>query len=186
MRRAPWDGVILALDLATTIGFTIGHSSCEEPSWGTHKLPSGGSDAQAAIALAGWLRPLLDKGHVGLVAKETAPSIIAFKGATNARTLQRLISLGNKAEEVCLELGIECADVDLTQWRKALTGRARFGKSERPYPPIAALAQIGFEVPDHNAADSFGVWLYALAVRNVDASLKFHPLARRSARRMRA
>lgn len=186
MKRGSWDGVILALDLATVIGWCKGHTQCAAPTWGTHILPSGGSDAAAAIALSKWLRPIFTHTPPDLVAKETAPSIMAFKGKTNARTLERLRTLATKTEEICLEFGIHCVDVDATQWRKPLTGQARFPKHRRPYPAIAALEQIGFLVSDHNAADAFGVWLYAQAWRNPDASVKFHPLSRASIERRKS
>jgi hypothetical protein len=182
MKRAAWDGVILGLDVATTTGWCMGHTQCGSPSWGTRKLPSAG-DAAATMAMAAWLEPILVEGRPGLVAAETPPSLAWGGGKTNAKTLLRLNKLVGKVEELCFEAGIDFALVDTTEWRKPLTGMARFPKTRRPYPPIAALAQIGFDVADHNAADAFGVWLYALAVRNPDAALNFHPLAQRSRQR---
>lgn len=177
--RPDRDHKILALDLATVLGWGIGQPS-GEPRWGHLRL-RGESPAAASMELAKWLKPLLREERPRLVAVETPPSPMWKGRQTNAATNRKLNALAVKAEECCLELGIECVHVDAAQWKKLLCGTARVSKDQRPYPPIEALAQRGWQVDDHNAADALGIWLFAVTWRAPKLAMRFDPLARKLA-----
>lgn len=167
---------ILSLDLATEIGWTLGRPG-EEPRWGVFRLPKTGKDAGAyGAAFHRWLYPFLKKELPDLVVFE-APMQGGFGMSTHA-TKYKLQGLCFYAETLCRLMDIRPYQVDAGTWKKAICGNGRINKDMAPYPPFVALAQRGFDVTNHNAADALCIWLYALGCVDERAAAAYDPLAR--------
>jgi len=177
--RADRDDTILALDIATATGWCAGKPSDDRPLWGSHRLRADLGHAGKLIEWESFLRERISEIQPKLVVREEPPSIRWGGKKTNANTLLLLNGLGAKCEEVCARLKIECKEVGIAQWRKGL-GLGKFGKEDRPYPPIEAMAQRGWLVRDHNCADAMGVWLFAVAWRAPKLAARHDPLAIRA------
>jgi hypothetical protein len=174
-RPPPFDGTILALDLATVLGYAHGRPS-GEPTWGTHKI-AGHEAPSKRIAYRGWLSRMLKEVRPELVVFEQPPSIRWAGGKTNANTILLLNALAQATEEWCLAQGVPCREVRAAQWKKAMCGSAKVTK--RPYGPIESCRQRGWSVTDHNAADAIGIWLFAVGIKAPDSAARFDPLVRR-------
>lgn len=156
------DGCILALDLATVIGFTVGPVD-EKPAFGTYRLPKTGDElGPFGDAYDTWLRQMLVRHRPADVVMEAPMADGA--GRTPLATSIKLKGLCFLTEMVCHQHGIRCTQMDAWQWKKTVCGTARVSKSMRPYPPIEVLAQKGIAVDDDNAADSYCIWLCARGI----------------------
>ena len=185
-RRPDDDSGILALDIATELGWCYGRPSDTTPTWGTVRF--AGALPNVLIALDAWLRGMIEQRRPRRVVIEQAPSLRWGGGKTNATTLIRLTGMCGKVEEVCARYGqaLDCSETPSQRWKTALCGpmgRAKFGKEVKPYPPFQALALRGWELTNHNAADAVGIWLYAVGVFAPELALQFDPLVRRAASR---
>lgn len=172
---------LLALDIATEFGWCLGLPAYD-PEWGACRLT--GTDAEKRAQLSRWLERLFRQTRVGRCLIETPPNPAWGRNAkqkfTNAHTLVMLNNLVAAAEDVCLKHRVPVSLVDPHQWKMALLGFARWEK-RGPYPPIEALAQRGFTVTNHNAADACAIWLFGVGVLHPELAPRFDPLARKVA-----
>lgn len=170
---------ILTLDLATEIGWCLGRPG-EEPRWGVFRLPKGTGVkvGQYGAAFHRWLYPLLKAEQPELVAFE-APMQGGFGQSTFA-TKHKLGGLCFYAETLCALVNIPAYQVDAGTWKAAVCGNGRINKDMKPYPPTESLAQRGWDVQNHNAADAVCIWLYALSCVDERAAAAYDPLARRA------
>lgn len=166
---------LLALDLATRLGFAYGDSARGNPVAGWHQLPRTGDDIGAyAAAYHDWLR--------GMVA-EAQPEMITFEepiptqaGRTTQTTAIKLTGLCWHTEFFAKMKNIRCTQVHGNTWKKALTGSGKANKRMNPYPVLTACRQRGWDVTDDNAADACGVWYYAASLVSPAEIGRFDPL----------
>lgn len=181
LRKPDNDGRILALDVATELGWCLGKPSDRTPVWGSVRFEGG--IPNCLVPLGQWLGQQLRAGGIDLVVFEAPPALQWAGKKTNAQTLLKLNSMCVKVEEVCAQFKIACRDLAAQRWKTALCGplgRARFGKDVKPYPPFEALALRGWTVLNHNAADAVGIWLFTVGRRAPELALQFDPLVRRA------
>lgn len=141
---------ILALDLATQIGFAVGAPD-EEPIYGTKLLPS----ASAALGRFGdvydqWILDQLDFHKPGLVVFE-APFI---SGTGNANTSRKLMGLCWQTEIACYRRDTMCLEHNNSSVKKFFTGNGRAEKADM----IAAARRQGWNPKTSDEADALGLW----------------------------
>lgn len=145
---------ILALDLATKVGFAVGAPDAE-PVYGTKVLPSTGEDiGRFARACDEWLLDMLTLESPKLVVFE-AP-IIA--GTTAAATARKLMGLAWHTEYVCHLRQVQVWEHHLQSVKKFFAGSGRADKRDM----IAAAERQGWHPKDDNAADALGLWACAV------------------------
>ncbi|UYW25709.1 hypothetical protein OKC48_20915 [Methylorubrum extorquens] len=148
---------ILALDLATKIGFAVGAPD-EEPVYGTHPLPSASASlGRFGDAYDQWLLDRLTFFQPGLVIFE-APFV---SGTGNANTARKLMGLCWQTEIACYRRETRCLEHNNSSVKAAFAGNGRADKAEM----IAAAQRRGWNPKDDNAADALGLW--CCAVRTV-------------------
>lgn len=165
---------ILALDLATRLGWCFGDGS-GDPQFGTYVLPKTGREiGPFIVAYHRWLRGMLI---------ERKPDFIVFeapmpdgRALTNMATSLKLKGLCTHTEFLATLAEIRVSQVPANEWKKSVVGRGGWGKSVKPYPAFAALAQRGFSVADDNAADALCIWIHAMGLLAPQVAQRFDPL----------
>ena len=145
---------ILALDLATSIGFACGAPD-SEPAYGTKVLPSTGEDiGRFAYAYNEWLTDMLTIEDPVLVVFE-AP-ILA--GKTNPSTTRKLMGLAWHTEFVCNVRQVRYMEHHLQSVKKFFAGSGRADKADM----MAAARRQGWNPKSFDAADALGLWACAV------------------------
>jgi Holliday junction resolvasome RuvABC endonuclease subunit len=146
-------GNVLALDLASTVGFCLGRFG-DRPRFGGVVLR--GDDAiQRMAALRTWLDQQDEFQAVTAIVLEAA--IIGDHRSTLAAEL--LTSLQALAGLWAYDMSIPLVRVASSSARKAMIGTGRFPKGEAKQHVTAWVQGQGFDVKSHDAADAVLTWL---------------------------
>ena len=163
---------ILALDLATRLGWAYGSAREGDPVSGYWDLPKTGDDiGPFAKAFDEWLRSMIT---------EAQPHVICFEapmptqaGRSTLTTTIKLQGLCWHCEYVASCVGVPARQVPAATWKKVFTGS---GAAKKPDVIKAAFSR-GLRVSDNNQADALGVWFFA-AVKMAPAEVwRFEPIA---------
>lgn len=166
---------LLALDLATRLGFASGDTTTCQPVSGWHQLPKTGDDlGRFARAYHGFL--------VEVVA-ETSPEIIVIEEPMPTQAGKSTMATTMKLQGLCWHTEfygemkrLKVFQVPAQKWKKALCGTAKVSKKMKPYPPMVACAARGWDVTDDNEADALGIWLYSTQLLDPEHSIQMDPL----------
>lgn len=151
---------ILALDLASVVGWACGSADAARKSHGILKLPKTGEDlGRFGVAFRNWL---------GAAIEELAPGEIIYEmpilpAATALMTIRKLNGLCMLTETVAADYKIPCLEEYLQKIRKHFIGTSKAPKEiqdrhvrsmwlkERT---VSECRSRGFRVADHNDADA--------------------------------
>ncbi len=157
--------MLLTLDLATVLGFTVGHVSDRKFRSGHYRLPSTGTDIGAfAQAYDDWLRSALDNGVT-----ECVMECPVLPRKTTLATVRKLTGLAWHTEWACFSNGIKVYEAHLQSVKKAIGGHGRAQKSDI----IAAVQRYGYPVTEENEADAIAVRLYTIMTRHPELAESF-------------
>lgn len=156
--------VIMALDLATNIGWCVGEPG-STPRAGSYRLPSTGDDVGRFLDhFSDWLVYTLG---------ETKPTDVfyesPFVGAKTARkTAMKLMSLCGHTELIATRRRLPCSEATGSEVTKYFIGRARFQhdnptvrRQMKKDAVIGKCRKLGWQVPDDDAADAAALWTFA-------------------------
>jgi Holliday junction resolvasome RuvABC endonuclease subunit len=168
---------LLALDLATTLGWASGDMLTGDPVSGIYRLPRTGDDVGPFLAAyVAWFKTKVGEQRPDWVLIE-AP--ILPREQTQLATVIKLVNLTGRTEELCYYLGIPIRQVQSGAWKKGFTGRGNASKSMSPYPVLTRCHDLGWEyVKDNNEADALGIWVHGVQSLAPDAAFRFDPLGR--------
>lgn len=156
--------MLLTLDLATWIGWTLGAPSDLHFRFGTHKLPSAVDIGPFAEAYNLWLDQMLAR-KVTMVVFE-APILPREVALITAR---KLYGLAWHTEWQCTIRQVAVFEAHLQSVKKFLTGDGRAKKPQM----IEAARGYGYEVTDDNQADAIGIRLLTIQNRFPELATKF-------------
>lgn len=147
--------VILALDLASKIGWALGKPGAR-PKHGAHQLPSTGDEiGRFAHAFDLWLSDTLTMHKPERVVFEG--SVMPGIGKTTPMTVRKLTGLTWHTELVCHRRDVICNEANVSTIKKFWAGS---GNAKKP-DMIAAARAHGFSVGrDDNQADALALWHY--------------------------
>lgn len=169
----------LSLDLATETGWASGDTLIGEPKFGLWRGPSTGVELGPFLtSFAQWLNGKCVEDEIEIIIFEEP---IMPNGMTNLQTLLKLYNLVGTAERVAHHRKIPVRQVAAGTWKKSFCGKAGFGKSAKPYPPIMKCREYGWQVSNHNVADGLGIWVHACRILSPKAAERFDPLFRAAA-----
>ena len=180
----------LALDLATQTGICFGAADTGEiPTLDHFRLPSTGDDVGRFLAAF--------EDHILSLLEKVEPSLIIFEapvlprakynpvkkkveGGVSLITTRKLQGLAGELERVAFRQGLECAEVQPSQVKQAMTGK---GNAKKP-DMVRACRAFGLDphTYTHNGedasdeADAFGVWLCALRLRHPTHAGRWDPM----------
>ena len=160
--------MLLALDVATTVGFAFGKPG-ETPAWGSRSFAGKGGTGEVVGKFRHWLgercyalKPTLLTFEAPYVPRPQM-RVGAGPPPMNPLVLRRLLAMVGTVEAVAWELRIECREATPAEITKFFTGRARWGgREQKKAAVIAACERLGWMVGDNdNAADALALWAMA-------------------------
>lgn len=173
--------MIVALDLATTMGFAMGEPG-GRPTSGTVRLcPTGGDDGEAGLGLMRWMQDVIAAAAPSSFIVE-APLVPQHgQGRTNISTVRRLIGLVFLAEAVAKAKGITIREATVSDVRTHFLGKGRIPKGEGKRLVMRQCDVLGWTYRDNNAADALALWSFGCAVVAPKTALAVTPLFGHSA-----
>lgn len=147
--------ILLALDLATSTGFSVGNPF-EKPVSGTHDLPKTGKNVGKFLRHhEAWLDDTINRYRVTHVCFESP----ILRSQTSLVTLRKCYGLANVTEMVCDEKSLICTEANNSSIKKFVTGKGRCEKRDM----LLKCREMGFDPQTFDEADAIGVWLFAVA-----------------------
>ena len=168
-------GSVLALDLATQMGWCEGAPG-EKPTSGTVRLAPPGSGSAAVLGgLVGWLGQRLTTFRYRMVVFEAPLDPRWQKQPRSEKTARMLIGLCGITEGVCHQTGHRVMEANVQDVRKHVLG-VRPQKGEGKPMVMKQLKTLGYAYRDDNEADAIALWLYATALADSRIAQMTHPL----------
>lgn len=156
-------GGVLALDLATRIGWAYGPDGAELPRCGVWQLPNASlSEGGYFAAAENEFCDALTVHRPRLVVFE-APLFVGQHLSTQAMNL--LVGLKAVIQCNAWRHDVECRPVASSTARANVLGTARFPKGEAKSHVIAWVESRGITVATHDAADAVVLWFHAVGFR---------------------
>lgn len=156
--------MILALDLATRVGFAHG-SVGARPQWGAHDLGRGHDNGFVLSAYIGFLGAKLDATGAEIVAFESPYMPTGnnrFAAPANALTIRRLYALAGFTEAICHRRRLRCYEARPSEITRAfLGGPAPKGREHKKAATVKMARLLGYPVKDDDEADALALWTYA-------------------------
>lgn len=154
---------ILALDIATKLGWALYDDSFERPFLGSIQFPR---DPQEIGRAAEKLREFLADRHTmhgGLTDIVFEAQHVA--GKIDINVLRKLIGLAAITEWFAHRVGAQCFLVHIGTWRKHAFGTARLDRNEAKMRAMSECRRLGFDPADDNAAEAFFILDYYLSLK---------------------
>jgi crossover junction endodeoxyribonuclease RuvC len=169
---------VLALDLASTMGFCEGMPG-ERPVSGSVRLGSpGASQGEIYDQFAQFLLPKLRAFRFGLIVAEAPVSPRYSK--TNQKTTEMLLGLHAWQRGICHMTGHYNMKTESAQRvRKFLLGKMP-AKGQAKVEVMAKVRALGFDPADDNEADAIALWLFTCNEVAPGQAMKIDPLFGRS------
>jgi hypothetical protein len=152
-------GGVLALDLASTVGWAYGQLG-DRPRFGTWKLPHIGGEGCRYAAFENELIAAMALHRPSHLILEAPLSFAALLGVSNARVVQQQYTLRGIAFSEAYRGYCSVSEVSSDMVRGELMGQSRFAKDTVKREVVRFCWRHGFKVPDHNAGDAVMVWLW--------------------------
>ncbi len=151
--------MLLTLDLATVLGYTVGDVADRGFRSGWYRLPSTGTDIGAfARAYDEWLDNQCTLTGISEIVFE-AP---VLPRKTKLATVRKLTGLCWHTEFVASSMGIKCYEANQSSVKLSIAGHGRASKDD----VIAAVRTYGYDVTEENEADAIAVRLYTIMTRH--------------------
>lgn len=160
---------LLCLDLATSVGFSVGTESGVE-AHGSHRLPSTGNDIAAFLkAYRAWLTSMIQR-HLP---HEVVFEMPILPATTNIATLRKLYCLAGLTELIAKDLGCRVGEANLMDIRRHFIGTARAPKEvpkedRRKWMKdriTSSARKRGFRPANDDDADALALFAYAMHCR---------------------
>lgn len=171
-------GGLIALDVATRVGFAFGQVG-GEPEFGSRDFSDKAGTGAVVGKFRAWLNercytlkpdlcafesPYVPVARTRFVKVGTDPRGASGPPPMNPLTLRRLLGMVATVEACCYELRIPCREATSSEIIKFFVGKARFdgGRAEKKLATIKMCAVYGWQVAgDDNAADALALFHYA-------------------------
>lgn len=171
---------ILALDIATSLGWARGLSDDAAPAFGSINFAGRGDASDNAImgnALR-WLSDVLEPlPRPGMICIEAMLPPSAMRGRTNTNVRDRLAGLHGVIRAVAFLRGVYRIEVaTVGDVRGHFIGDRGLHRAAAKREVTRNCHRLGWHVADDNAADACAVWSYARSLVDPVRGLKVTPL----------
>jgi hypothetical protein len=169
-----YTGRILALDLASVVGFAHGRPGTV-PKFGTQRIAEHGkSRAETYRRFRLWLDLFVSLHKPDLIVFES-PAVAAFMtGKTTVDTLKLLYGLSEHLEEWAFRK-VELREASVSQVRSHFLGRNMKAMFAKPLT-IERCKELGWMVEDSDSADACALWDYQVCSLRPDIGVSNSPL----------
>lgn len=171
--------VVLAMDIATKMGWALHKPGMPKPFFGTVQFPSSpllvGESMEAMREfltrqheLHGGLTDIIfEAQHVATQKKKRKD------GSEETRTIdmnviRKLIALAAMAEWFAHCIGARCFQVHIGTWRKHFCGTGKLTRDRAKQIAMDEARRLGIDPPDDNAAEACGILDYYLSIRRIN------------------
>jgi Holliday junction resolvasome RuvABC endonuclease subunit len=148
-------GGILALDLASTVGWAHGGLADAAPKFGIWMLPQGQGEGARYAAFENALAAAMDRIQPERLILEAPLPLMA---QTQARTAQQQYTLRGIAFAEAWRASVPIMEIDALTVRREVMGQGRFSKDTVKREVVRYCRVRGWRVPDHNAGDACLTW----------------------------
>ena len=182
---------VLALDVATVMGWAQGRADQMKPRFGTYNLGRLARDTEDKMAaLMRWMLDVIRVDRPDLVVIERAmdPNLAARLG-NRSITIEELIALAKCAGAVCRLAGIPFKYCDRQKALGFFTGQSTYKDEKDPRTgkvtksrdvgkraTVRRCYQLGIEVQDDNQADAVALFMWACGQLNPAIAHRVTPL----------
>lgn len=170
--------VVLAMDIATKMGWALHKPGMPKPFFGTVQFPRTPELVGEAMEQ---MRQFLERQHTlhgGLTdvifeAQHVSTQKRKRKdGGEDIRSIdinviRKLIALGAMAEWFAHCVGARCYCVHIGTWRKHFCGRGNLNREQAKMLAMDECRRLGIDPPDDNAAEACGILDYYLSIRRI-------------------
>lgn len=159
---------VLALDLATKLGFCFGTDADGVIEHGSYKLPSTGADiGKFLFAYRNWL----DRALSVYLPDELVFEMPILPSTANLGTLRKLYSLCGFTELLCQDRHVAVREANLSDIRRHFVGVVRAPNTiprlqRRKWLKdltVTKCSELGFRTEDDNDADALALFSYVMA-----------------------
>lgn len=168
---------ILALDIATTLGWARGHVG-QAPSCGSICFGRDCSENAVFAKAIGWFSNLLaPMPRPDVLILEAMLPGGAMKGETTIDVRDRLAGLHAIIRGVAHIRGIyQISTADVGAVRQHFIGARNLKSAIAKREVFERCRRLGWQVPDHNAADAVATWHFACSLINPELAMQTSPL----------
>lgn len=172
---------ILALDIATNLGFAFGEPGSIPESGSIRLAPSGSSNGTIGRGLLRWLTAFITEHAPSMIYYEVPLDPRHMGPKTTFATARILLGLPFLVETVAEARGIfKLREVGVQDVRGFFVGQRR--PKDKKEAVLARCRLLGWKPDDDNAADALAVWAFACAVEAPHASIETAPLFAKGSR----
>ena len=171
----PFESPILALDLATNIGWCYGPPAQSPKEFGHYKLGNRGwGRARKYRLFREWLPMLMLTHKPGLVVFESAAATSTFSGRTTIDNVKWLIGICEHLEEMAYE-NYELREARVSDVRNYFIGhnpKREIAKRKT----VQKCRDYGWDVQTDDEGDACALWTYQVSRLRPDIAAKMTPL----------
>ena len=152
---------ILALDIATNLGWAFGSDTVEAPSFGSIQLGKDGASHAARFGAAlRWAVNELKSHPPDIIAIELALKVQAFNKKNHASAV---LQFGYHA--IVRAVAFECSifnvqEYDVAEVRNLFLGYSHLSRDVAKAAAVKRCHQLGWKVTNDDQADACAIWMY--------------------------
>jgi hypothetical protein len=170
---------VLALDIATTIGWARGNVGDTDPQFGSLRFAKPGSSSNAVFGNAiKWLTATLEPmPRPDIVIIESLLPVLAKAGQTDRETRDRLYGLHAIVRGVCFLRGVyEIQEASVQAVRGHFIGVHNLRREPAKAEVMAQCKRIGWAVENDDEGDACALWHYATCLIDPVLGTRVSPL----------
>lgn len=158
-----FDGTIMALDIASSMGLCVGRPG-EKPRFEVIRLAKKDDEPLDVFGRAvGWAAERFMVEKPDRLYIEAPTQSLAMGGKTNARTILILYGLYAAIGGIARRKGIMVREGKVQTIRKHFIGHGNMKGPDAKRKVAEVCRMLGWEPPNHDAADSGALWHWACA-----------------------
>jgi Holliday junction resolvasome RuvABC endonuclease subunit len=153
-------GGVLALDLASTVGWAYGAIDDQDPVFGCWRLPHIGGEGARYVAFENELAAAIATLQPARLILEASMTLQALAASSTIEVVRQQITLRGIGYAEAYRATLPISEVDAYTVRLEVLGTGRFPKDTVKGEVVRYCQRRGWRVPDHNAGDACLVWLW--------------------------
>lgn len=173
--KPPFDGGVLALDIATVTGWAFGKPEAKPVFGNVRFIKPGGTRAAAYRAFRTWLDAMPHNPE--LIVYESPAVPVVMSGKTNIDTIRFLVGLAEHLEEWA-HGKVELREASVGQVRAHFIGSNMKSAIAKPRT-VETCIHRGWPVETSDEADACALWDYQISWLRPDIAVKNTPLFNR-------